>query len=59
MKKTLKDAVELLMKLGYPRVAVFSSGDTIHAIVFAESDLALRATLSNPEGWDMLEAKLK
>lgn len=53
----LKDILNEMHKLGYPVVAVFASGEDINAIVFAESDDALRITMAKPEEWEVWRQK--
>ena len=57
VKFTLAHAVEMLQQLGYPAVAVFGEGDEIAAIVFAESEDALRITMAQPERWEVARRK--
>jgi len=54
---TLKDIVTEMTKLGYPSFAVYGEGDNIAAIVFAESEDALRITMARPEKWDIVRRK--
>jgi hypothetical protein len=51
--KSLKDALDLMVQLGYPAIAVFAPDGTIHAIVFASDDDALRITMAQPEVWEV------
>jgi hypothetical protein len=50
---TLAHALEILRELGYPAFAVFGEGDSIQAIVVAESEDALRITMAMPEKWEI------
>jgi len=53
----LHEVLEELAKLGYPAVALFGEGDSIAAIVVAESETTLMIGMAQPEKWDIWRSK--